>query len=129
MLPEDVDRLFQAAKEAMARAIAPYSNFRVGASIITDDGRIYTGCNIENTSLMLSFCAERAALIKAISEGERRFRAMAIVSSKGGYCFPCGSCRQVIVEFAPGIDIYLLSLDGVRKYNISELLPYAFRNP
>lgn len=129
MFHEDIDRLFQAAREAMARAVAPYSNFRVGASIITDDGRIYTGCNIENPSLMLSFCAERAVLIKAITEGERNFRAMAIVSSNGGYCYPCGCCRQMIEEFAPGIDIYLLSSEGIKKYPVSELLPHAFRNP
>lgn len=129
MIPEDIDRLFQAADEAMKRAIAPYSGFKVGASVITEDGRIYSGCNIENPSLMLSFCAERAVLIKALTEGERAFRAMAIISNEGGYCYPCGSCRQVIEEFAPGIDIYLISLEGVKKYSISELLPHAFKKP
>lgn len=129
MIPEDIDRLLSAAREAMKKAVAPYSGFKVGASIITKGGRVYSGCNIENPSLMLSFCAERAALIKALTEGEREFMAMAIISSKGGYCFPCGSCRQVITEFAPGIDIYLASDEGVKKYSISELLPYAFRNP
>lgn len=128
MVLEDIDRLIEAAESAMARAIAPYSGFKVGASIITEDGKIYSGCNIENPSLMLSFCAERAALIKALTEGERRFRAMAIVSSKGGYCYPCGSCRQVIEEFAPGIDIYLFSLEGIKKYSVKELLPFTFKN-
>ncbi|MFN3479365.1 MAG: cytidine deaminase [Thermodesulfovibrionales bacterium] len=129
MYPEDIERLFKAAEDALAKAIAPYSGFKVGASIITEGGRIYTGCNIENPSLMLSFCAERAALIKALTEGEKSFKAMAIVSNKGDYCFPCGSCRQVIEEFAPKIDIYLLSVRGIKKYSISELLPHAFRNP
>jgi cytidine deaminase len=128
MIPEDIDRLITAAEDAMKNSIAPYSDFRVGASIITEGGRIYSGCNIENPSLMLSFCAERAALIKALTEGERRFRAMAIISSKGDYCYPCGSCRQVIEEFAPDIDIYLVSVKGIRKYSISELLPRAFKN-
>lgn len=128
MFLEDIDRLIKAAESAMARAIAPYSGFKVGASIITEDGKIYSGCNIENPSLMLSFCAERAALIKALTEGERRFRAMVIVSSKGGYCYPCGSCRQVIEEFAPGIDIYLFSLEGIKKYSVKELLPFTFKN-
>lgn len=128
MFLEDIDRLIEAAESAMARAIAPYSGFKVGASIITEDGKIYSGCNIENPSLMLSFCAERAALIKALTEGERRFKAMAIVSSKGEYCYPCGSCRQVIEEFAPGIDIYLFSLEGIKKYSVKELLPFTFKN-
>lgn len=127
MIPEDMERLFEAATVAMEKAIVPYSGFKVGAAVITESGRIYSGCNIENPSLMLSFCAERAALIKALTEGERRFKAIAIASSKGGYCFPCGSCRQVIEEFAPGIDIYLISSEGVKKYSISELLPHAFK--
>ncbi len=128
MLSDYLDKLFQSAEEAMERAIAPYSGFKVGASIITEDGKIYTGCNIENPSLMLSFCAERAAMIKALTEGERKFKAMAIISNKGGYCYPCGSCRQVINEFASCIDIYLISKTGIKKYSISELLPEAFRN-
>lgn len=129
MLPEYIDRLIEAAEKALASARAPYSGFKVGASIITERGRIYSGCNIENPSLMMSHCAERSALIKALTEGESLFRAMAIVSSNGGYCYPCGACRQFIAEFAPEIDIYLVSLEGIKKYSIQELLPYAFIKP
>lgn len=127
MLPADIKRLIKEAEGAMENAIAPYSGFVVGAALLTDDNEIYRGCNIENPSLMLSFCAERAALVKALSEGKRNFRAMAIVSKEGKYCFPCGSCRQMIAEFAPDIELYLSSHEGVKKYSIPELLPRFFR--
>lgn len=111
----------------MKNAIAPYSNFVVGAALLTGSGKIYCGCNIENPSLMMSFCAERTALLKGITEGEKAFKAIAIVSDDGRYCFPCGACRQMIAEFAPDMDIYLSSVDGIKKFSISELLPYPFR--
>ena len=110
----------------MGNAIAPYSGFVVGAALLTDNNEIYKGCNIENPSLMLSFCAERAALIKALSEGKRGFKAMAIASKEGKYCFPCGSCRQMMAEFAPDIELYLVSDKGIKKYLITELLPHYF---
>ncbi len=127
MLPVDIDILIKEAKEARKHAIAPYSGFTVGAALIAGNGRIYRGCNIENPSLMLSFCAERAALLKALTEGEETFRAMAIVSGDGKYCFPCGACRQMLAEFAPDIEIYLASDAGIRKYSIHELLPQFFK--
>lgn len=123
---ERLELLIREAKKAMKRAIAPYSNFRVGVSVLTRN-RIYTGCNIENPSLMLSECAERVALLKALSEGERQIRSILIMSSDGDYCYPCGSCRQLIYEFAPDADIYIASSKGIKKYNINELLPYGFR--
>jgi len=126
MSPEDIQSLITSAEEAMQRAVAPYSEFRVGASLLTGEGKIYSGCNIENPSLMLSICAERVALLKALSEGHTGFKAMALVSSDGRYCFPCGSCRQILHEFAPGLVLYLKSEGGVRKYDISELLPHPF---
>lgn len=126
MLPEDIDLLIAKAREAMDSAIAPYSGFRVGASLRTDDGKIYTGCNIENPSLMLSFCAERVVLLKAITEGERAFGAMAIVSSDGSYCFPCGACRQMLFEFASDISVYLAGDRGIKRFSVTELLPHAF---
>ena len=95
-------------------------------ALITDDGKTFTGCNIENPSLILSVCAERVALLKALSEGASSFKAMAIVSDPDSYCYPCGACRQLIMEFAPGIIVYLGSDEGVRKYSIEELLPYPF---
>ncbi len=123
---ERLELLIREAKKAMKRAIAPYSNFRVGVSVLTRN-RIYTGCNIENPSLMLSECAERVALLKALSEGERQIRSILIMSSDGDYCYPCGSCRQLIYEFAPDAEIYIASSKGIKKYNINELLPYGFR--
>jgi cytidine deaminase len=127
MLPSDVERLVKEAEEARICAIVPFSGFAVGAALITGEGKIYRGCNIENPSLMLSFCAERVALIKALSEGGKVFRAIAVVSSEGRYCFPCGACRQMLSEFAPDVEIYLASAKGVRKYSVRELLPHSFR--
>jgi cytidine deaminase len=126
MKEDKINKLVKEAEKAMRRAIAPYSEFKVGAALITDKGRIYTGCNIENPSLMLSICAEKVALMKALSEGDKKFQAMAIVCEKKEYCFPCGSCRQMLWEFARGIDIILLSGKGIKKSSLSELLPFAF---
>jgi cytidine deaminase len=126
MAPAETDRLISSAKEATKRAITLHSGFKVGAALLTHDGRIFTGCNIENPSLMLSVCAERVALLKALSEGAAAFKAMAIVSDPDRYCFPCGACRQLLMEFAPGIVVYLSSTEGVRKYSIEELLPHPF---
>lgn len=127
MLPSDINRLIKEAKDAKKKAVAPYSGFMVGAALVTDKGSIYHGCNIENPSLMLSFCAERGALINALSEGENVFKAMAIVSDDKGYCFPCGACRQMLAEFAPDIEIYLVSDKGIKKFSVSELLPHQFK--
>jgi len=127
MLTSDIERLLNEAKAARKKAFAPYSKFTVGAALITNGGKIYHGCNIENPSLMLSFCAERAALINALVEGEKKFKALAIVSGDKDYCFPCGSCRQMLAEFAPGIEMYLASGTGIKKFFISELLPHQFK--
>lgn len=121
-----VDKLIKSAEKAMRITIAPYSGFKVGASILTKKGKIYAGCNIEGPSLMLSACAEKVALLKALSEGERSFKAMAIVSGDKGYCYPCGSCRQMLWEFAKDIDLYIVSASGIKKYSLNELLPYVF---
>lgn len=127
MLPSDIDRLVNEAKAARKKAFAPYSGFTVGAALITNGGKIYHGCNIENPSLMLSFCAERAALINALVEGEKKFKALAIVSGNKDYCFPCGACRQMLAEFAPDIEIYLAADKGIKKFSIAELLPHQFK--
>jgi cytidine deaminase len=129
MKEDFIDSLVNEAGKAMHRAIAPYSGFKVGAALATKKGKIYTGCNIENPSLMLSICAEKVALTKALSEGESRFQAMAIVCGNKEYCFPCGSCRQLLWEFAKDIDIFLYSRKGIKKYMLNELLPYAFSKP
>ena len=127
MLPSEIERLVREAKEARKKAFAPYSKFTVGAALITNDGKIYHGCNIENPSLMLSFCAERAALINALVEGEKVFKAIAIASDSKDYCFPCGACRQMLAEFSPEIEVYLASERGIKKFSISELLPHQFK--
>ncbi len=121
-----VQQLLSASSDALKRAIAPYSGFRVGVALLTDEGSVYTGCNIENPSLMMSICAEKVAIVKALSEGEKGIKAIMIQSSDGNYCPPCGSCRQLIHEFAPEAEIYLASKKGIKKYSIKELLPDAF---
>jgi cytidine deaminase len=124
---EEILNLSSEAKNAVKAAIAPYSGFKVGACLLASDGRTFKGSNIENPSLMLSVCAERTALFKALSEGASSFKALFIASDKPGYCFPCGACRQALIEFAPGIAIYLVSDTGIKKFTIEELLPYPFR--
>jgi cytidine deaminase len=129
MQDNSIKHLVTEAEKSMGKAIAPYSEFKVGVALSTKKGKIYTGCNIENPSLMLSICAEKVSLTKALSEGEKNFQAMAIVSGNKEYCFPCGSCRQLLWEFARGIDIFLYSKKGIKKYSLDELLPFAFSKP
>ncbi len=123
---DSIEELYREARRAMRRAVAPCSRFKVGVSVLTLDGDIYTGCNIENPSLMMSECAERIALLKAVSEGAGGIRAMMIVSNRAGYCYPCGGCRQLIREFAPEAEIFVAGRRGIKKYTIDELLPHAF---
>lgn len=127
MLISDIERLIKEAAGAKEKALAPYSGFSVGAALLADSMKIYRGCNIENPSLMMSFCAERTAFLNALTNGEKAFRAMAIVSGDGKYCFPCGACRQMIYEFAPEIGIYIASDSGIKKYLIAELLPHPYQ--
>jgi len=123
------EKLIKEAERSMRCALAPYSKFKVGVALATKKGKIYTGCNIENLSLSLSVCAEKIALLKALSEGERSFKAIAIVSNSKEYCYPCGSCRQMLWEFAKDIAIFLYSKKGIKKYSLCELLPHAFTPP
>lgn len=123
--------LIQMALEARTHAYAPYSDFRVGAALLGKSGKIYTGCNIENASYSATNCAERTALFKAISEGEREFTAIAIVGGKGEsiaqICSPCGVCRQVLAEFCPNdIRILLGTPDKIHVTSLSELFPLRF---
>lgn len=118
--------LFEEAKKARLCAYAPYSQFLVGAALLTDDGKIYTGCNVENASYPLGNCAERTAIFKAVSEGKRRFTAIAIAGGKDSpdeVCFPCGACRQVMTEFCDK-DFKVVLSD--RTLTLGELMPYAF---
>jgi cytidine deaminase len=118
-----VSDLTAAAREAMKRAHAPYSRFRVGAAIRASSGRIYSGCNVENASYGLTVCAERNAIAAAVLAGERAFEELAIVATGGGAVPPCGACRQVLAEFCDDLEI---RLEG-RSVRLSELLPMAFR--
>ncbi len=121
-------RLIRAALEARERAYAPYSHFAVGAALLAADGRIFTGCNVENASYGLTMCAERVALFKAVSEGAREFTAIAIACGTGP-CAPCGACRQVLREFSPD-HLLVIMTDAagkeVRKERLSSLLPSSF---
>lgn len=117
--------LIAQAMQARERAYAPYSNYKVGAALLGKSGQTYTGCNVENAVYPLTICAERTAVVKAVSEGEREFVALAVVTENGGS--PCGSCRQVVREF--GADILVLIADttgAYREMTIAELLPDSF---
>lgn len=120
--------LISAAKEAYRYAYAPYSMFAVGAAILTDEGKIVTGCNVENASYGLSMCAERTAIFKAVSRGIQTFRAIAAVADTAEPISPCGACRQVMAEFCPpDLPVYLSNLTGKTLImTVRELLPYAF---
>lgn len=122
----DEAKLIQAALAASEQAYIPYSNYRVGAALLTPDGEIFDGCNVESASYTPTICAERTALVKAISEGERAFSAIAVVTRDGGS--PCGVCRQLLYEFAPQLQVIMADLDGnvQHRATLSELLPLGF---
>lgn len=119
--------LINEARLAKKNSYSPYSNFRVGVALLGKSGIIYKGCNIENSSYSLTICAERTALFKAISEGERSFRAIAIASDAKNFISPCGACRQVILELAGNIDVVLITGNGKSKVlKMNTLLPHPF---
>jgi len=119
--------LVAAARRARDGAIAPYSSFRVGAAVEAADGRVFTGCNIENASYGLTVCAERVAIWKALSEGAREFRALVVVADTPHPTPPCGACRQIIWEFCGDVAITLANLDGVTvSHTAAQLIPWPF---
>ncbi|MGH7737879.1 MAG: cytidine deaminase [Candidatus Tyrphobacter sp.] len=120
------DELLDAARAARARAYAPYSNFTVGAAVETDDGEIVTGANVENASYGLSICAERAAIVRAVAQGHRVFRALAVAAPDGVDAAPCGACRQFVAEFDPDMPVTFTGADGAVRTTLSKLLPLAF---
>ncbi|MGP4080404.1 cytidine deaminase [Pseudalkalibacillus sp. R45] len=122
------DELIQEAIEARKYAYTPYSKFQVGAALLTEDGKVYRGANIENAAYSLCNCAERTALFKAYSEGDKTFQALAVVADTKRPVPPCGACRQVISELcAPTMPVYLTNLKGdTQELKVSELLPGAF---
>jgi len=119
--------LLEYAKHALRNSYAPYSRFRVGAALLTDGGEVITGCNVENASYGLSNCAERTAVFKAVSEGKKGFKAIAVVSEKTNPVYPCGACRQVLREFNPQIKV-VVEGGGGRPHvrSLQTLLPESF---
>jgi cytidine deaminase len=126
-LSEDLQSLIEAAQAARSHSVAPFSNFPVGAAVRTESGKVYTGCNVESASYGLTVCAERVAIWKALSEGERHFTELAVVADTETLTPPCGTCRQIIWEFARGATIVFANLEGKSEiFHIAELLPRAF---
>ncbi|MFZ5590609.1 MAG: cytidine deaminase [Bacillota bacterium] len=124
---KEIELLINTARQAREKAYAPYSGFLVGAALLTADGQVYTGCNVENASYGLACCAERVAVYKAVSEGQKQFLAMAIIADTEDYCSPCGACRQVLVEFAPGMIVFMCNKHGQYEQCMAgELLPSYF---
>lgn len=127
MTQSEVKKLKQAALKARRHAHAPYSNFRVGAALLDDSGEIVAGCNVENATYGLTVCAERVAIFKAISEGRRKFRGIAVAADSKVLTPPCGACRQIIWEFCGDIPVYLVNVQGGdQKFQMKELLPVPF---
>src|SRR3989304_3022292 len=123
----DYKILAEKAAEAKSNALPTYSKFHVGAALLTEDDKIYTGCNVESSSYSLTICAERNAIFKAISEGERKFKAIAVAGDTKDFISPCGACRQIISDLCGEIDIILVNGNNKTKVmKTSELLPYAF---
>ena len=122
-----MNKLIKLAIEARKKAYAPYSKYKVGAALETKDGKIYTGCNIENASFGLAICAERVAASKAVSEGKKKFKRIAVVTSDRDLASPCGPCRQFLSEFSPEMTVIMANTRGKSKiYTLSELLPHSF---
>ena len=127
------EKLIKAARSAREKAYAPYSGYSVGAALLCGNGEIYTGCNVENSSIGLTICAERTAAVKAISAGERHFKAICIIGGKTGEnacvaCFPCGMCRQFLSEFAADdMKVILPSEKDVQIYDFNSLFPHGFK--
>jgi cytidine deaminase len=121
----DDQELVQRAQAARENAYAPYSHYKVGAALLATSGQVFTGCNVENAVYPLCTCAERTAVVKAVSEGHREFVAIAIATRNGGS--PCGSCRQVLREFAPHLRVLLVNEAGItREHTLDQLLPDSF---
>ena len=120
-------KLIEAAKNVAENAYVPYSGFQVGAAILSESGKIFTGCNVENSSYGLTNCAERTAVFKAVSEGETKFSELVIFSKTDELFYPCGACRQVISEFSSDLKITIVSLTDKFETTIAELLPHGFK--
>jgi len=128
ILPSDIKEIVTASVNAKQFSYSPYSHFRVGAALLTENGKIFTGCNVENVSYGLAICAERTALVKAVSEGHKKFKALAVATDvTSTFTYPCGACRQFMAEFG-NYDVYLTKANGeTRKTTLGELLPFSFQ--
>lgn len=119
--------LVERALEMRRFSYAPYSHFRVGAALECQDGSVYTGCNVENAAYGSSLCAERTALVKAVSEGRRRFVRLAVAGDSADYCWPCGACRQMLREFGTDLEVLAANREGAYvAISLEELLPHSF---
>ena len=124
----DWPALKAAALEVQARAYVPYSNYRVGAALLTVGGEIIAGCNVENATFGATCCAERSAVFSAVAQGYREFRAVAVATNGEDPGTPCGICRQVLAEFGSNLDVLCFTPEGAEaRYRLSELLPHAFK--
>lgn len=125
----DYTNLIESALKAKENSYSPYSKFRVGAAVLTKDGKIYTGCNIENAAYTTGICAEKTAFAKAVSDGNKEFLALALASDSDDYASPCGECRQFISEFVePDFKVILAkSTNDYKTYDFAELLPLSFK--
>ena len=120
-------KLVEIAKKMMQYAHAPYSGYKVGAALLCEDGSVYGGCNVEGSSYGTTICAERTALVKAVSEGKKTFSILAVCSSGNDYCTPCGICRQMLHDFSPDMKVLCANNDGEYiEYTLTQLLPHAF---
>lgn len=129
LLPQQIDELIGSARKAAANAYCRYSKFAVGAAVMTCDGTLFSGCNVENASYGLTICAERVAITQAVSKGHRSLAAIAIVGGTDSPACPCGACLQVMAEFCERhMPVYLASLEGkeIQSLKFNELLPFAF---
>jgi cytidine deaminase len=124
---DDIAQLVESAREAMRRAYAPYSGFRVGAALVASDGRIFVGCNVENSSYPAGICAERGAVAAAVASGARTFTTVLVATEADHPTPPCGICRQVLVEFAPDLEVVSITTAGASaRWDLRELLPAPF---
>ncbi len=129
MTTGDKNELMAAALKARENAVAPYSEFAVGAAVMTDEGEVYTGANVESASYGLTCCAERVALFKALTDGKRKIQAVGVIARHSGGPMPCGACRQLLAEYAPNATVYVSDSEwpeAARSFTVRELLPEAF---
>ena len=126
MQPDELGALMDSAHEARKHAYAPYSGFDVGAALLTPSGQVFSGANVENASYGLTICAERAAIVAAVSAGQRSFAAIAVAGPESAAAAPCGACRQVLSEFSPKLHVAYTSPRGIQNTTLDRLLPDAF---